>query len=87
MAFTRNFLLWFFAAVCTNTVTSFTNSNVFDQELYESVLDEEQCERQLMFLLNNSLGLQCKYSDTISMFCSRVGKKNKLKECVKHYHK
>lgn len=34
--------------------------SAFDQDLYESVLDAEECQRQLRFLNNNSLSLQCK---------------------------
>lgn len=34
--------------------------SAYDQDLYESVLNSTLCEQQLIFLVNNTLGLQCK---------------------------
>lgn len=35
--------------------------SAFDQDLYENVLDSEQCEAQLTFLANNNLRNQCEF--------------------------
>lgn len=35
--------------------------SVYDQNLYESVLDATLCDEQMNFLVNDSIGLQCEY--------------------------
>ncbi|XP_072948844.1 nose resistant to fluoxetine protein 6-like [Epargyreus clarus] len=60
-------LYLFIISLLVNKFTSVTsqahnfvvdNRRAFDQELYESVLDEAQCDQQMRFLWNNSLGLE-----------------------------
>jgi hypothetical protein len=40
--------------------SSYGFRNVFDSALYESVLNDVLCEKQLQILANNPLGLICK---------------------------
>lgn len=42
--------------------------NVFDVDLYDSVLNVTQCYEQLQFLSNSSLGLQCEFFSYCSVF-------------------
>lgn len=56
-----------FTIVCFTSVNAFIefeiSRNAFDTDLYENVLDEELCEEQLSYIVNNNtmLRAECKF--------------------------